>query len=134
MFSNPLIELDMLSAMEIWGELVEAYHNLNGFGGNTAEIYAYRLQRFEPQAIEAIGGVKKHRDKLNQKTANQLAALIEEFARQWECKILIDDQTPEAWLRQIQDGFNHRAHVKVINQKQKARPGSPLNPSKGEPL
>ena len=48
MFSQPLLTVNPLEMMHLWGELVECYHGVNGYGSDTAEIYAYRLMPYSP--------------------------------------------------------------------------------------
>lgn len=40
--------VSMIQALSVWSELEQAYYGDNGFGGDTAEIYAYRLARQTP--------------------------------------------------------------------------------------
>lgn len=39
----------MTQALSIWSELEQAYYGDNAYGGDTAEIYAYRLQPADPK-------------------------------------------------------------------------------------
>src|SRR5262249_25383349 len=43
--------LSMAQALLIWSELMDAYHGKNGFGGDTAEIYMYRLMPYDPALV-----------------------------------------------------------------------------------
>lgn len=116
MFSNPLIEVSIIELLRIWGELVEAYHGVNSFGGHTAEIYSYRLQRFSPMAH--IHDDKERQGEINQKAANALVALLEEFCREYECKVMVDDLQLNDWCKQVnyrQIIFDHRVHITVIH-------------------
>jgi hypothetical protein len=112
LFSNPLIEVPIVQLLWIWGELVESYHGINGFGGNTAEIYAYRLQGYSPMA-HTHKNQRQIADKANQ-AASAIVALCEEFQRAHECTILLDGQGLNAWLTTHRHGeFDHRVHVQV---------------------
>lgn len=42
--------LSMLQALGIWDDLLEAYHGVNRYGGDTAEIYGYRLSERCPSS------------------------------------------------------------------------------------
>ena len=42
--------LSMVQALEIWSDLESAYYGENSFGGDTAELYAYRFLPFSPRA------------------------------------------------------------------------------------
>ena len=103
--------------MKLWGDLVECYHGVNGYGSDTAEIYAYRLQSYSP--VVHNGGLMtelkaERAADLNAIAANALASLCEEFARQYDCKVEIDGHEIGNWLSLVTDQFDHRAHVKVI--------------------
>lgn len=117
LFSQPLLTVNPLEMMKLWGELVECYHGVNGYGSDTAEIYAYRLMPYSPVvhngAMMSILKAERSAD-LNATAANALASLCEEFARQYDCKIEIDECDIRAWLLLVTDQFDHRAHVKVI--------------------
>lgn len=43
-----LLHLSMLEALRLWSDLEQALHGTNGYGGNVAEIYAYRFGGFPP--------------------------------------------------------------------------------------
>jgi len=118
MFSNPLIEVPTLELLKIWGELIEAYHGVNGFGGCVAEIYAHRLQRYSPIAhqlpITRIG--EEELRVINLMAGNALVALIEEFCRCYTCEATIDEIDPETWCRWLSAGrleFDHRVHIAI---------------------
>lgn len=120
LFSNPLIEVNPLELCKLWGELVEAYHGVNGFGGYTAEIYAYRFMAYVPAAHSHIGHesepARKARDEVYYKAANQLVALIEEFIDWYDCYIQINGLAYQDWHRGIVAGqgkFDHRVRVTV---------------------
>ena len=119
MFSNPLIEVSIIELLRLWGELVEAYHDKNGFGGNVAEIYAYRFQRYSQlahlQPITKMGEEELHL--ISIKAGNALIALVEEFCSQYHCKAMIDEIEPDTWCRRLNSGlieFNHRVHVTIL--------------------
>ena len=42
--------LSLVQALDVWAELVEAYHGQNGYGGTVAEIYSYALESRSPTA------------------------------------------------------------------------------------
>lgn len=39
---TPLLRINTLDLLMIWGDLVAAYYGRNGYGTDTAEIYAFR--------------------------------------------------------------------------------------------
>lgn len=101
----PLIEL-----MGIWGELVECYHGVNGFGGDTAEIYAYRLCASSPSA--ANNDERRREDAV--KARDALVDLCETFEREWSgVRVLIQDRAPQAWAALVGDSFSWRTRVRV---------------------
>lgn len=118
MFSMPLIEVSLIELLKLWGELVEAYHGVNGFGGSVAEIYAYRFQRYSPLAHGPPIN-RRPSDELRDihlRAGNALVELIEEFCNQYNCQATVDGLEVSAWCRQLNAGafeFDHRAHVAV---------------------
>lgn len=46
-----LLEVPAVELMKLWGELVECYHGVHSYGGDSAQIYAYRLMRYRPTVI-----------------------------------------------------------------------------------
>jgi hypothetical protein len=110
---NALIEVSLIELLKIWGELIEAYHGVNGFGGHVAEIYSYRLQRYSP-AGHAVGGRDDDKQEIYVRAANSLAEIVIEFSRQYDCEVLIDDRQPVKWrdLSRLTP-FSHRAYVEV---------------------
>jgi hypothetical protein len=120
MFSNPLIEIPIIELLRLWGELVEAYHSVNGFGGNVAEIYAYRLQRYSPFIHDNIANGDRRLGELltnEQKAGNALVALIGEFCDQYSCKATVDRLDPAEWCKRLnfnQLRFDHRVYVEIL--------------------
>lgn len=118
LFSHPLLTVNSLELMKLWGDLVEALHGQNGYGGHTAEIYAYRLTAYNPMAhgegLRAETRDNAQRD-MNALAANCLAALCEEFQEAFECRVEIDGTTSirEWLLRTNEHPYNWRAHVKI---------------------
>ena len=50
--------LSLTQALGLWGDLVEAYHGVNPYGGDVAELYLYRFMRDCPSARMGIGSAK----------------------------------------------------------------------------
>ena len=111
---NLLLEVSQLELMKLWAELNEAWHGINGFGGDTAEVYSYRLQPYSPMAHGAnetdIGNIDKRI--LCSNAANALVNLVEMFCHEYNCTATIDNIPPQRWKYEI-DIFDHRAHVKI---------------------
>jgi hypothetical protein len=91
--------------LSLWTELVEAYHGINGFGGDTAEIYAYTLMPFSYAPDAFAEG--------QQAGLRRLIAICQEFERLMICKLLLDGFSLAEW--QVNAfAFKHRVHIKVI--------------------
>ena len=111
---NQLLEVSQFELMKLWAELNEAWHGVNGFGGNTAEIYSYRLQLYSPMAHgpnrTGTGDIEKRI--LCHNAACVLVDLVEMFCHEYSCTATIDNAEPRKWQYEI-DTFDHRAHVKI---------------------
>lgn len=108
---NHLLGIPTLELMELWAELVKAYHNCNKYGGNVAEIYAYRFMRYSPQADEHKN--EKYIKERNAFAADALKELCVLFSEKYDCKISIDSLTIGRWRSVVEDNWEHRAHVLV---------------------
>lgn len=120
LFSQPLLTVNPLEMMKLWGELVECYHVVNGYGGDTAEIYAYRLMPYSPLihsvALKDNVTTDERATEINSIAAGALVSLCEEFTQQYDCKITIDGETTKKWYSLYRDEFDHRCHVKVVHK------------------
>lgn len=112
---NPLLEVNQLELMRLWAELNEAWHGINNYGGDTAEIYSYRLQPYSPMAHgpgkTEIGNIERRI--LCDNAANALVNLVEMFCDEYNCTATIDDIPPRKWQYEF-TAFDHRAHVKIV--------------------
>lgn len=119
LFSNPLVEVSQIELLRIWGELVESYHGVNGHGGDTAELYACRFQRYSPMihgGHDLTSNQLRLKAGVDRNAAFALVALVEEFCREYNCSAEIDGIDPAIWCKEIsfnQRAFDHRAQVKV---------------------
>lgn len=113
--------LSMSQALALWSELEDAYAGRSSYGGDTAEIYAYRLKSHDPalamagpKAIDSpIIGDRVRADARNAERA--LVDLIRVFQERRPCDVEIDGLEPEKWL--AGDGhFLHRCHVKITKR------------------
>lgn len=110
-----MINLSQKQLVSVWSDLEQAYFKKNRFGGNTAEIYAYRFHGHSPTLAApcAESGflydlqVEQYRE-----CAKTFVAVLEWFAKERNCKIFIDDLTLSAWKRKNKE-FVHRAHVRI---------------------
>jgi len=102
--------VDSLTLMDVWGGLIEAYHGVNGYGGDTAEIYAYTLRR------SSVNKMVYREDHLD--SVDNLVELCKYFESNYRVKITINECSISTWKKSVipLDDF-HRAHVKVIRKK-----------------
>jgi len=118
-----LSSLSMDQALDVWSELVFAYLGKNGFGGDTAEIYIYRLCPQNPTidlATKEFKETRVYQDayKEHYQTANRaLYELLRKFAHDFSCKVEIVMNQHEtipigSWFYKG-ELFDHRVHVKV---------------------
>ena len=92
-------------ALDVWGDLWQAYYGKHHYGGDEAEIYAYRLMLYLP-SLEGLNPVAIIR------AQNALYQLVEKFAAENNCEITIDGLSPRDWVEQ--SIFDHRCHVKIL--------------------
>jgi hypothetical protein len=106
--------------LRIYGELVECYHHKNSWGGDRAEIYAYRLQRYSPY-LEGNNKESEYatqeREQRNSDAAHALIEICKQFAKDYHCRIRIYGGTAEQWLKEKAKTFDHRVHIEVIKKK-----------------
>lgn len=109
-----LINLPIYQIMTLWGELVEAYHGVNHYGGNVAELYAYRFQPNNPAARELLSfeGFKKEAEI---EAADSLHNILTLFKKEYDCIIKIDGKAFNSW-RKSRQRFSYRVHVTVIKK------------------
>jgi len=120
--------LSMTQALGIWSELEAAFYSKNNFGGDTVEIYAYRLMPRCPTAEKAEAvGVNPHQSDASilgealrdtyRDAARSLRSLILFFEESHaNVRVLVRSETglvPAAvWLSD--NFFSHRIHVQVV--------------------
>jgi hypothetical protein len=123
-----MLNLTIAQALGIYNELVEAYFNKNGYGGNVAEIYAYRLNPSSPTAESAIESFAKTslaqeaRKEYAQIAGTNLIALIDFFLeRHPKAKVSVEEYSEKhgSWVfspyrRVLKQGFDHRVHVRML--------------------
>lgn len=119
---GPLLTMPPLELAKLWGELVEAYHGKNGFGGDTAELYSYRFQRMNPQLHAAKIDDEDRRDEIEWEhyfaAGRALLSLLQQFCMDHQCSTTIDGIEAEEWAESIacdNHRFDHRAHVKIVH-------------------
>lgn len=119
---HPLLHIDTFRLMTLWGDLLEAYHGVNGYSGDTAEIYAYRLMMNDPLAYvldekSAMGA--QARAKQNRQAADGLHDLCRLFSSEYDCIIKVNGMSLTKWRKEVGSGFDHRCHVRVMHKKGK---------------
>ena len=118
-------------ALGIYDELFKAYIGENGYGGNTAEIYTYRLLPDSPIYTQTWASIKpgdfswEETLSLEKKAAQALLDIIDIFILHNNCTVTVED--PEVavsdtfissgtWLENVLKDkyrFAHRIHVRV---------------------
>lgn len=119
--------LSVTQAVTVWSEFEQALHGTNGFGGNTAEIYAYSVMPHTPTHTAAIESGSNTGLAFNCAedswlgAANSLYALLKFFVERHggeeKIEAIIDGVTPDKWHNTI-GHFNHRAHVTITRRDQ----------------
>lgn len=112
---SALVHIPPLELAKLWGELIEAEHGLHMFGGDTAEIYAYRFGQQSPVAEHGAssGLLESLRTMRAARAGRALVELCELFADWRECILRIDGLRVEDWRDQFVCGFDHRVQVQV---------------------
>lgn len=96
--------LSMVQALWIWSELEDARHGTNGYGGDTAEIYLYRL------GLRLLATDPSPKDI---ETANtSLYNLLDHFSKENVVRVEVDGRALGEWVKTT--GNKHRVHVRVI--------------------
>jgi hypothetical protein len=131
-----MLNLSIPQAIDIYDELVRAYYGKNGFGTDTAEIYAHRLVPANPTAeaayrnhnnIEKGGLLWNALMEQGQAAADNLFAIIDRFQQKYpNAKVRFEDfrQDGDAdegisktiWVQPrtfLRKPLFHRCHVRV---------------------
>jgi hypothetical protein len=106
--------ISMNQALSIWDDLWLAYSGKHPFGGDTAEIYAYRLMPYSPLATLGIGDLSAKEFANACHARKSLATLLWKFEVEHDCGIEVDGLDISIWHTTAE--FSHRCHVKVINK------------------
>lgn len=108
-------------AVGVWDELVDAYHDSNGYGGTVAEIYSYRFEPYSPGVHSNGSNVSsmymEEAIRIAKDAAMDLLELIKIFKEKYDCDVLVEDLTLEGWEQQLNSnsGRHHRYHVHIIS-------------------
>lgn len=111
----PTIPLNELLAL--WAELVEAEHGVNSYGGDTAELYAYRFTGRSPcseldhMKVTQLG--RQSKMAMAASAGHALEWLLKSFASERDVRIEVDGVP----LVRFHPGlFDHRVHVRVSKE------------------
>lgn len=113
-----MLNLSMAQALSVWSDLLEAEFGRNRFGGDTAEIYAYRLQPCSPSAEQPVGvlGQEACRDQ-GLIASRNLYEILSHFRDVREVEVFVgcgrtDDGRPLGdWM--LGEVFQHRTQIRV---------------------
>jgi hypothetical protein len=119
--------LSMNQALSIWEDLWQAYYNDNRFGGDVAEIYAYRLMPYNP-TYHSPGSVefcktdtfKMAEREVCDRAKESLVALLKKFVIENKCRITVNDREVDDW-GYTNELFDWRCNVKVFRNKHQER-------------
>lgn len=109
--------ISMNQALDIWSDLWQAYFGKNGFGSDTAEIYAYRLMPYTPAVHNFCYETESYlsrKKEVCEQAQNSLVALLKKFAAENDCMIEVNGKTVDDWAGS--EMFDHRCHVKIMTK------------------
>ncbi len=108
-----MIHISILQLLRLWSELDDAYYEKNGFGGDTAEIYAYTLLPAHPSADsdapERMRNKSKEEDGFQ--AAKTLLEILNLFAKMRKCVIVVDGRRLGRWF--LQEPFDYKVHIMI---------------------
>lgn len=115
---NALLRIAPLELLSLWEDLLEAEHGTNGFGGDTAEIYAYRMGThgiYYYEMLRRPDGLQ-HPEvvKADLESALVLYELLCLFQDRRQVDIEVDGVRLAAEL--ASQRFGHRVHVCVLKR------------------
>jgi hypothetical protein len=102
-------------AVEIFDELRDAMEGKHGYGGYTAEIYAYRL-------LPNIPSGRKYEIAEMIRASRSLVAIIDLFRDKYnDAVFLIDGLEYHSWLEKYGATFDHRVYVHCLPKIEKLK-------------
>lgn len=107
-----MINITLPELLALWDELRDAEAGTNRWGGDTAELYAFRFGRHCPQLD--IGGFDPNskfrmEDALGRSKA--LYELLDHYAKTRGARIRVNGRLYGKWI--LKEPFVHRCHVQV---------------------
>jgi hypothetical protein len=116
-----MINLSQQQLLRLWSELDDALYGKNGFGADTAEIYAYTVLPADPTVDSASPAAM--REKARRENALQAARTLHSvlvlFSEMRDCVITVDNDKLGKWL--LFEPFDHRVHVTVRKKKERRK-------------
>ena len=98
--------------ISLWVNLEDAYNGVNGYGGDTAEIYAYTVQSRSPGYKPGGDGIFAEDNKeLELNASRSLYEVLKLFKLKRDCKIYIEERLLGKWL--LKERFQLRVHVRI---------------------
>ena len=121
--------LSSVQACLIWSDLEQAYYGDAAYGGDVAEIYAYKFMQFHPlyhaNVVKPESGLYKEAEQSAvRQAADSLYEILVLFTEKREVIVEIHVgyygdpkgwQKVDEWLRDY--WFNHRIHVRIRHKK-----------------
>jgi hypothetical protein len=109
-----MLRCSTAQVLDVWMDLEDALRGENGFGGNTAEIYSYRLTEHRP-SLTASGAIgDEARSEAAAIASKNLKAILEHFTEYRHASIWVDGVQLKKWGCAPND---HRWHVRVEENK-----------------
>jgi hypothetical protein len=115
------MNISIKQALGIYDELVNAYYNKNGYGGNIAEIYVYRFlpysSTYEKTWNNDTGIFKDNNIELETDAFKSFYEIIKEFLQHHNSSITINgmnlEESYKVFVTDKTQRFSHRVHVEV---------------------
>ena len=114
--------VSILQAIDVWSDLLEAYHRVNShdeYEGNEVQIYLYRLMPSCPGESftrNTKWGVEA-KLKLAVNANSALHGLIEILLERYEAEVFLDDKPFGPWLKESLNDW--RWQIRVVSKKPK---------------
>jgi hypothetical protein len=113
-----MINITIPELLTLWDELRDAEAGINRYGGNEAELYAYRFGHYIP----SVDGLNIQFDPTHRRTmeialsrANALYELLDHYSKERNVKIIVEGRALGRWL--LKEPFHHRLHVTVTRKR-----------------
>lgn len=118
-----LTTLSLLQALHVWSALEQAYHSNHPFGGDTAEIYAFRLHSHDPRLVEDTSEISPWTRTAQERQGENAATALLEICRLFEaernCQVLLVDHRSDRGqplqMELLRKGTPQRWHLRVTH-------------------